>query len=391
MRHRLIASAILAAAVGGPAGAAEPYEIHVLATLTGPSAFVGRYMRQNLEIFEEVANRQGGIAGRPLKFVFGDTESVPQTAVQLASPLVAQRPAVIMVTGPVANCAAVEPLTRKAGPVMWCLSPALHPKPESFALSAGPSSYDGIATVLRYYKLKGWTKIAILNPTDATGQDADRGIEQDLKLPEFADVKVVAHEHYNPSDLSVGGQLQRIRDAGAQALIAWCTGSPLATVLKGMVQSGLDIPVVPSGGNEVFQQLQQYQSFLPNQFLVPSAAFPEHEGLLTLDPRVEKLQHEMYAALAAHGLKSDNNTADTWDAALITVAGLRALGPDADAAQLRKWILALTDFPGIDGLYDFPKYPERGLGSELNIVVRYDPKGPSWVWLTKPGGTPLDQ
>src|ERR1019366_5123540 len=99
-----------------------------------------------------------------------------------------------------------------------------------------------------------------------------------------------------------------------------------------------------------------------------------HDGIVTLDPRVEKLQHDMYAILAKHGIKGDNNTADTWDAALITVAGLRKLGPDATAEQLRAWITGLAD--------------------DTSIIVRYDPKGPDgprWQWVTKIGGEPLKQ
>lgn len=395
MRHRFglrtcaaLAGALALSCFGSAARAAEPYEIHVIATITGPSSFVGLYMQQNLAAFEAAANAKGGVAGRPLKFVFDDDQSQPQVAVQLATQVIAAHPAALLVTGPVANCAAVAPLLT-SGPVMWCLSPALHPAAGSYAFSAGPSSYDGLAAVLRYFRMKGWTRIAVLNTTDATGQDADRGIDLDLALPENAAMRKVSAEHFTPSDLTVAAQIERIKNSEAQALIAWVTGSPLATVLKGMIQAGLDIPIVPSGGNQVFAQLAQYAGFLPKQLLIPSAAFPPHDGILTLDPRVEQVQHEMYAILAAHGLKADNNTADSWDAALITLAGLNKLGPDATAAQLRNYILDLTDFPGIDGLYDFPKAPERGLSGDLSIVTRYDPQGPSWQWLTKLGGAPL--
>jgi hypothetical protein len=159
-----------------------------------------------------------------------------------------------------------------------------------------------------------------------------------------------------------------------------------------MIQAGFDVPVAPTGGNQVFPQMAQYESFLPKGLVMTSALFPPHDGLLTLDPRVEKIQHEMYAILAKHGLKADNNTADTWDAALITIAGLRALGPDASAEKLRAWILALKDFPGINGLYDFTQFPDRGLSHDTTALVRYDPKGPDgprWQWVSEVGGAPL--
>lgn len=373
--------------------AAEPYEIHVIATITGPSAFVGQYMQLNFGAFEDWINATGGIDGRPLHFVYSDNQSQPQISVQLATEVMASHPAVLMVTGPVANCAAVAPLLSN-GPVMWCNSPALHPKPGSYAFASGPDTLDGVNAVLRYYRMKGWTKLGVLNSTDVTGQDADRAIEADLKLPENAGMKIVAYEHFNPGDLTVSAQMERIKVAGAQALIAWTTGSPVATVFKGMIQAGFDVPVAPTGGNEVFQQMAQYEGFLPKGLVMASALFPPHDGLLTLDPRVEKVQHAMYAILKQHNLQADNNTADTWDAALITVAGLRTLGPDATAAQLRQWILSLKDFAGINGMYDFTKSPDRGLSHDTSALVRYDakgPDGPRWQWLSEVGGAPLKE
>jgi branched-chain amino acid transport system substrate-binding protein len=386
----LAAAAVLALAPRA-ANAAEPYDIHVIATITGPSAFVGQYMKLNFDAFEDWVNQHGGIDGRPLHFIYDDDQSQPQVAVQLASNILASHPAALMVTGPVANCAAVVPLTTN-GPVMWCNSPALHPKKGSYDFASGPDTFDGINAVLRYYRMKGWTKIGVLNTTDVTGQDADKAIAADLKLPENKAIKVVAYEHFTPSDLTVSAQMARIKAAGAEALIAWCTGSPVATVFKGMIQAGLDVPVAPTGGNEVFQQLAEYKSFLPKRLVMASALFPPHDGVLKLDPRVEKVQHEMYAILKKHGFKADNNTADTWDAALITVAGLRKLGPKATAKELRDWILSLRDFAGINGIYDFEKYPERGLSHDSSALVRYDPTGPDgaqWQWVSEIGGAPL--
>lgn len=135
--------------------------------------------------------------------------------------------------------------------------------------------------------------------------------------------------------------------------------------------------------------MEQWANFLPNGLVMSSALFPEHDGVVKLDPRIETAQHAMYAALKARGIKADNMEATSWDAALIVVAALRALGPGANAAQVRQYIANLTDFAGIDGLYDFKAHPERGLGPDGAIVVRYDADAKAWVWLTQPGGVPL--
>jgi branched-chain amino acid transport system substrate-binding protein len=156
-----------------------------------------------------------------------------------------------------------------------------------------------------------------------------------------------------------------------------------------MIQAGLDIPIAPTSGNEVFAQLDQWADFLPKGLVIGSSVFPEHDGVWTLDPRVEAAQHEMYAALKEHGQQADNIVATCWDAGLIVIATLKALGPDATAEQVRSYIANLTDFAGIDGIYDFKANSERGLGPANAIVVRYDAKAKAWVWLTQPGGAPL--
>ena len=237
--------------------------------------------------------------------------------------------------------------------------------------------------------MEGWTKIATLNNTDATGQANDKAVDEVMALPENKDVKLVEREHFNPTDISVAAQIERIKASGAQAIVAGVTGSPAATVFKGMVQAGLDIPVAPTSGNEVFAQMEQWADFLPKGLVMGSALFPEHDGVWKLDPRVEAAQHQMYAALKEHGLKADNIVATCWDAGLIVVAALQALGPDATGEQVRNYIANLTDFAGIDGIYDFKANPERGLGADSAIVVRYDAKAKAWAWLTQPGGAPL--
>ena len=97
----------------------------------------------------------------------------------------------------------------------------------------------------------------------------------------------------------------------------------------------------------------------------------------------------MYAALQAENLKADNMTTITWDVAMIVASALRQLGPEASAAQLREYVANLTDFAGINGVFDFKATPQRGLTDDNAIIVRFDPQQKSWIWLSKPGGAPL--
>lgn len=390
MTKTAIALALATAMLLGPtAHAAEDYTINVIVPLTGGAAFVGDGQKDTLEALAVVVNQQGGIQGRNLAFSFHDDQSSPQVAVQLTNAALQSKPAVIMGSSIVAMCLAMAPLMAN-GPLHYCLSPAIHPQPNSYTFSASADSVDQIAAVVRYFRMKGWTKIAVLDTTDASGQDGDRSIDKVLDYPENKGVmQKVDADHFNPTDISVAAQIEKVKSSGAQALISWVTGAPAATVFKGMIQAGLDIPVAPTSGNQTFAAMAQWASFLPKQLILASALFPEHDGVLTLDPRMEKAQHDMYAILKTRNLKADNMVATSWDAGLIVAAALQKLGPQATAAQLKDYISNLTDFAGVDGIYDFKKYPQRGLGPDASTVTTYDATKKAWVWLSQPGGAPL--
>ena len=381
--------AALAVSMGGPARAAEFLDVPTILPLTGSSAFTGDGSRNNLDALAASVNAAGGIGGRQLRFVYHDDQSNPQNDVQIAGALMAGHPPLIVGSALAALCNAMAPLM-KNGPVLYCLSPAFNPAPGGYTFSGGTSAADEIVALVRYFRLKGWTRIAVLNTTDATAQNADKAIARALALPENQVMKVVSDQHFNTTDVSVNAQMQLVRDSGAQALIAWTTGPAVATIFKGMINAGVDLPVATSAGNQTVPQMHQYADFLPKHLLIGSALFPPHGPEIKLDPHVEATQHHMYAVLRAHNLAPDAGTGTTWDAGLIVVDALTHLGPAPNAAQVRDYILGLTNFAGVNGMYDFRAHPASGLQPGSAAVVTWDPKTETWVWLSQPGGVPLE-
>src|SRR5579864_6642302 len=127
----IAASAALLAQAAAPGLAAEPYDITVVAPLTGGASFVGLGQKDTLDALAAYVNKTGGIQGRDLHFTFRDDQSTPQVAVQLANEVLPSHPAVIMGSSIVAMCLAMAPLMQD-GPVQYCLSPAIHPKPGAY-------------------------------------------------------------------------------------------------------------------------------------------------------------------------------------------------------------------------------------------------------------------
>ena len=371
-----------------PAFAGEDYEIPVILPFTGTAAYVGNGEKAGLEAFRDLLNKNGGIDGRPLTLDYHDDQSSPQVAVQITTEIIAARPSVILGSTLTAMCNAMAPLV-STGPVMYCFSPAIHPAAGSYTFSATVSSMDMSRAITRFFRLNGWTRIGAIISTDASGQDADRAFDEILAMPENKSVSMVARAHFNITDVSVAAQVERIKAANPQAILAWTTGAAVGTLFRAIYAAGLNVPVATGNGNQSAEQLSQYTSFIPQQLYIPTGTFPEHEGLFKLDPRVEKAQHAMYATYKAHGLDVDNHTGAPWDPAMIVTEALRKLGPNASAAQLRQYIADLTDFAGAYGIYDFKATPQRGLNVNATVVTQWVPAKKAFVWVSKPGGDPL--
>jgi branched-chain amino acid transport system substrate-binding protein len=382
-----VLAALIAVATVAPAAAAD-YEIPVIVPITGGASFVGSGARDVLHVMQDLFNESGGIAGRKLRFVIRDDQTKPQVAVQLMNEALAGDPPAVLGSSITAMCNAQAPLAAN-GPVLYCYSPGIHPAPGSFVYSASISTTDLAEALIRFFRLKGWTRIAVVTSTDSSGQDADRGIDAKLQLPENKTVAIVAREHFAPGDVSVAAQIANVVAAKPQAVIAWTTGSGIATIFKAMIQAGLNVPVGTTNGNQAVAQMLQYADFTPKQLYIPSGPFPEHDGIFTLDKRVEAAQHEYYQAMKSHDLPIDNISAISWDATRIVVEALRKLGPKATAAQLRAAIDGMVDYAGIWGTYDFKAFPQRGLGSGNAVVTRWAPQEKRFVWVSEPGGKPL--
>jgi branched-chain amino acid transport system substrate-binding protein len=142
-------AALLALALGfgsapRAAKAADSYEIDAILPQSGNGAFLGTAQQAALNILQDLINKRGGVAGRPLKFVYLDDQSKPQVAVQLTNGVLAKKSAVMIGSTLVAICSAEAPLITD-GPLTYCFSPAVHPPAGSFMFTAGTSTTDMLA------------------------------------------------------------------------------------------------------------------------------------------------------------------------------------------------------------------------------------------------------
>jgi branched-chain amino acid transport system substrate-binding protein len=390
-RARRTAAIVFAAAVFAAqtpaAQAADPYEINVILSLTGQVAFVGTTQQQSLKALEGYVNKNGGINGRPLSFAIADDQSNPQVTLQLANALIAKHVPIILGPSGPDTCAAVTPVVAQDGPLLYCLANAGHPPAGSYVFLTLFSAESMMGAVVRYLRERGLTKIAYLVSTDAAGQDAERAFLAATTEPENKSLQIVSRQHFGTADLSVTAQLTQIKSANPDALIAWAAGTPAGTIFHGIQDAGLDIPTVTSPGNLNAAFFRQFGSITPKSLYFGGVPY---YGLDTLtNPATKAANATMVSVLAGVGAKPDQIEISAWDPAMMLVDALRKLGTDATPAKLRAYLVNLKGWVGVNGPYDFPAIPQRGLGQNAAIVVRWDPQKNAATAVSKLGGSPL--
>lgn len=386
VRFLITVLALLVGTAPLAAAAADPYEINAILPLTGGAAFLGKGEAEAMRVIEEVVNKSGGIHGRPVKFVMHDDQTNPQVTVQLTNNLIAKKVPMFLGASLSATCSAQMPLL-KDGPVQYCFSPSIHPVAGGYTFSANYATDDIFAVLIKYFRERGLRRIAVLNATDATGQDADKMLDNQIKLPENNGLSYVAYEHFNLSDISVTAQLSRIKATNPQALIVYTTGTAMANVLRTIVELGIDVPVFTSAGNMIYPQMEAYKAIMPKELLFMG---PPVFGIDAVTDRDMKKQIEnFFVAYRAAGIRPDQIHAFMWDVVWLVVEAARKAPANPTAVQFRDQLASIRGFNGTFGKYDFKAIPQRGLGTTWMTVERWDPPRDTWVAASKPGGSPL--
>ncbi len=247
--------------------------------------------RSRLQILEALTNKSGGIKGRPIKFVIVDDQSNPAVSVQLTNGLIAKKVPVIL--GPIVH--------RDVS----CRRPAAgEDRPGRLLLLAVDLAgarqlsvfVDGLDAQRR---ARARALLSRQRLDEDRADDDDRRQRPAIRsstsmkrwhLPENSSLKLVAREHWAGTDLNITAQAERIKNSGAQAMIGWSAGTATGTLLHGLHDTGVDIPVACGNGNMIPEQLARYATFLPKNLLFPG------RRSLVLDPTAPKAMHAVQVA-----------------------------------------------------------------------------------------------
>ncbi|MCQ0012506.1 ABC transporter substrate-binding protein [Actinomadura madurae] len=256
MRRKLVpllATVVLAAGFtaacgdSGGSGGGSTIKVGFIESLTGNYAPLGGEAKKTVDLAVEQINAAGGIDGRKIKLITLDDKTAPDQGVLHFNKLKAEKVTAILGSTFSNVGLAVEPLAERERIPYISLSPAdeqVDPiRKYTFVVPAISSMYA--RAMLGYFQAHDITRVAVAYDTKSAYAKAGfAGMKE--HAGQFG-VQIVKEETYETTASDFSPLFTHVRDSGAQALVAWASGSPGVTLAKQYPSSGLKLPLYMTG------------------------------------------------------------------------------------------------------------------------------------------------
>ena len=324
--------------------AADPIKIGMVAPLTGPIADAGRYGVQGAKLAVEEVNKAGGALGRQFELVIEDDQSLNPSTV-LAFAKLADDKDIVAFLGPTRSTQiqSIAPSVKQAGrPVMiGGTDPSLTLAGNPWFFRFRPND-TYTARVMSDYGLNklGKKKWAIVHATDAFGTTAKNLFTDALKNQGVTPVMVEGQPNSSPDYTAVA---LAVKQSGADVLATFITFEPdVAIFARQLRQLGVNIVWLGSPSITTTTARKLAGAALYGTFAVADFhpdANPEAKSFS------EKYQ-------VSYKTTPDFFASWPYDAVHVLAQAITKAS-SVDPQKLRDALLAVKDYHGVEGTYNF--------------------------------------
>ncbi|GAB6908445.1 Extracellular ligand-binding receptor [Desulfosarcina cetonica] len=374
---RLAAVAVaLMLVAGGAAFAADTIKIGAFFDVSGPAAVIGTPTKLVADMVVDKINAAGGVNGKKIELILGDTEGDPAKAANIAKKFI-YKDKVAAIIGPTRTGTgmAVKKIVQQ-GKVPTFMTVGGDPVimggeklgPFDWVFKSPQRSSVAVKRLYMYLKEKGLTKIALLTASDGFGKDGDVWLTQ--LAPEFG-ITVVAQEAFGPKDTDVTTQLTNVKNAAPQALVVWTIGPAGAIVAKNRAQLGIDIPLFQCHGQPDPTYIQLAGSAcegdrMPATKLMVADELPDDDPQKPVIQEFVRLYTDQYHYDRQFPINTHSGYA--WDAIMIVANAMKTAGIEAEA--LRSAIEQTKGYVGVSGVYNLTPEDHNGLDVDSMVIVQ---------------------
>ncbi|MEW6387712.1 MAG: ABC transporter substrate-binding protein [Thermodesulfobacteriota bacterium] len=360
--------------VAGSVQAAEPIKIGAFFALSGPNAHIGTPTKLVAEMVVDQINKAGGINGRPIELVIGDTESDPAKAATIAKKFI-HSDKVAAIIGPTSTGEGmnVKKIVEEAGiPIFMTVGgdPVIDPKhgPITYIFKSPQRSSTAVKKLFAYLKEKKLTKLALLYASDPFGKDGAKWLKE--LAPDYG-LTLVAEESFGPKDIDMTAQLTNIKNAKPQAIVAWTIGPAGAIIAKNKAQLGIKIPLFQCHGQPGPEYIQlagkaSEGDRMPATKLMAAGQLADNDLQKKVIQEFIKLYKDQYKFDKQFPLNTHSGYA--WDAIYIVTDAMKKAGTDPKA--LRDAIEKTKGYVGVSGIYNLTPEDHNGLDVDSMVIVQ---------------------
>lgn len=203
-----------------------------------------------MRAYFDYINDQGGVHGRKITFLIEDDHYNPPDALEVVRKLVEQDKvfAIVAGLGENAHSAVWKYLEERGIPDMFITAGLLKwSEPPVHSRFAGSVDFVTEGRMLGQYVVDHYNgkKLGLLVQNDEMGIDSQKGLNMVL---EGSDVEIVAVETYEQINFDATAQTQRLRNAGAEVVLAFAIPPQAASLVKTAREvMNWDVPILVSG------------------------------------------------------------------------------------------------------------------------------------------------
>jgi branched-chain amino acid transport system substrate-binding protein len=321
-----------------PAGqaAGEPLLLGVSGPLTGNNAQYGAQWQKGFDLALDELNAAGGVRGRPLAYIFEDSQSDPKQSVVVAQKFIADE-RILVELGDFASPAsmAASPIYERAGLVQFGFTNS-HPdftKGGLYTWSNSISQTDAAPLHADFVADLGLKRVALLHLNTDWGKTT-----YDLTVQRLAErgVEVVAVEAYLPEEKDFRTALTTIKNANPDGIVFVSYYTDAALLAQQIRSLGITVPIVANGSNHSPKFLELGGGAVEGVYL--SSNFSPD------DPRPE-VQSYLQKFREKYGEESDYFAAHAYDTIKLIAAAIELGGPER--AAIRDALGQVKDVPSV--------------------------------------------
>jgi branched-chain amino acid transport system substrate-binding protein len=353
----------------------EPIKIGAFFALSGPAAAIGTPTKLVAEMVVEKINNEGGINGRPLELVIGDTESDAAKAATIAKKFI-HSDKVAAIIGPTRTDTgmAVKKIVEEAGmPTFMTVGgdPVIMGGEKfgsfNYVFKSPQRSSTAVKRLYMYLKDKKMTKVALITATDGFGKDGARWLE---KLAPDYGLKIVAHESFGPKDTDMTAQLTKIKKAKPDAIVCWTIGPAGAIVSKNKLQLGIKTPLFQCHGLPDPKYIELAGKAAEGDRMSSTKLMAVNQ-LPDNDPQKQVIQ-EFIKLYKDKGYDKqfpiNTHSGYAWDAIMIVAKAMDKAGTDPN--KLKEAIEQTKGYVGVSGIYNLTPEDHNGLDEDSMVIVQ---------------------